>query len=55
MDQIVLEPEPKTFRGWSRCQILDAWSWSRSPKFEFRLTALLSPIVDDIKYLAGNE
>jgi len=20
MNQIVLQPEPKTFRGWSRCQ-----------------------------------
>jgi len=28
MDQIVLEPEPKKW---------DAWSCSRSPKFEFRL------------------
>ena len=36
-------------------KILDAWSWSRSPKFEFRLTALLSPIFDDIKFLAVNE
>jgi len=35
--------------------ILDEWSWSRSPKFEFRLTALLSPIVEDIKFLAVNE
>jgi len=34
-------------------KILDAWS--RSPKFEFRLTALLSPIVDGIKFLAVNE
>jgi len=34
-------------------KILDAWS--RSPKFEFRLTALLSPIVDDMKFLAVNE
>jgi len=41
-----LEPEPKKFEWWSR---------SRSPKFEFRLTALLSPIVDDIKFLAVNE
>ena len=36
-------------------KILDAWSWSRSPEFEFRLTVLLSPIVDDIKFLAVNE
>jgi len=36
-------------------KILDAWSWSRSPKFEFLLTALLSPIVDDIKFNAINE
>jgi len=36
-------------------KILDEWSWSRSPKFEFRLTALRSPIVDDIKFLAVNE
>ena len=33
--------------------ILDAWS--RSSKFEFRLTALVSPIVDDMKFLAVNE
>jgi len=44
MNQIVLEPEPKTFRG---------WSWS--PKFEFRLTALLSPGVGDIKLLGVHE
>jgi len=35
--------------------ILDAWSWSRSPKCEFRLTALLSPIVDGIKFPAVNK
>jgi len=32
MDQIILEPEPKTFRCWSQKR-LDAWSL----KYEFRL------------------
>jgi len=28
LDRVILEQEPKT---------LDAWSWSRNPKFEFGL------------------
>ena len=53
MDQIVLQPEPKILEVGVGAPILD--DWSRSPKFEFRPTALLSPIVDDIKFLAVNE
>jgi len=36
-------------------KILNAWRWSRSAKFEFQLTALLSSVVDDEKFLAINE
>jgi len=53
MDQIVLQPEPKILEVGAGAPILDAWSWS--PKTEFRPTALLSPIVDDIKFLTVNE
>ena len=53
MDQIVLQPEPKILEVGAGAPILDAWSWS--PKIEFRPTALLSPIVDDIKFNAINE
>jgi len=55
MDPIVLELEPKTLRLEPVPKILDTWSWNRIPKFEFRLTALLSIIVDDINFLAVNE
>jgi len=47
MDQIILEPEPKK---------LDARSWSRSPKFEFRLYSPAQPhllVQSSVKYLAS--
>jgi len=53
--KLLLTRSQKILEIGAGAKILDTWSWNRSPKFEFRLTALLSPIVDDIAFLAVNE